>query len=35
MGTSDFLTQLSQHLPNVVNGMTPNGRVPDEGTMSV
>jgi uncharacterized protein YidB (DUF937 family) len=35
MGSEDFLSQLSQHLPNVVNGMTPNGRLPDEGTMSV
>lgn len=35
MGPQDFLAQLSQHLPNVVNGMTPNGRLPDEGTMSV
>jgi uncharacterized protein YidB (DUF937 family) len=31
----DFLSQLSQHLPNVVNGMTPDGRVPSEGTVSV
>lgn len=31
----DFLAQLSQHLPNAVNGMTPDGRLPDEGTMSV
>ena len=31
----DFLSQLSQHLPNAVNGMTPDGRLPDEGTMSV
>ena len=35
MQPGDFLSQLSQHLPNVVNGMTPNGRLPDEGTMSV
>jgi uncharacterized protein YidB (DUF937 family) len=35
MGSQDFLSQLSQHLPNVVNGMTPNGQLPDEGTMSV
>ena len=35
MAPQDFLAQLSQHLPNVVNGLTPNGRVPDEGTMSV
>ena len=35
MAPHDFLSQLSQHLPNVVNGMTPDGRVPDEGPMSV
>jgi uncharacterized protein YidB (DUF937 family) len=35
MEPQDFLSQLSQHLPNVVNGMTPNGRLPDEGSMSV
>ena len=35
MAPQDFLSQLSQHLPNAVNGMTPNGRLPDEGTVSV
>jgi uncharacterized protein YidB (DUF937 family) len=35
MPTGDFLSQLSQHLPNAVNGLTPNGRLPEEGTMSV
>ena len=35
MPPQDFLSQLSQHLPNAVNGMTPNGRLPDEGTVSV
>ena len=35
MQPQDFLSQLSQHLPNAVNGMTPNGKVPDEGTVSV
>lgn len=35
MAPNDFLAQLSQHLPNAVNGMTPNGRLPDEGTLSV
>ncbi len=35
MAPHDFLTQLSQHLPNAVDGMTPNGRLPDEGSMSV
>jgi uncharacterized protein YidB (DUF937 family) len=34
LAPQDFLSQLSQHLPNVVNGMTPNGRLPDEGTVS-
>jgi len=32
---NDFLSQLSQHLPNAVNGITPNGRLPDEGEISV
>ena len=35
MAPQDFLSQLSEHLPNAVNGMTPNGRLPDEGTVSV
>ncbi len=35
MAPNDFLSQLSQHLPAAVDGMTPNGRVPDEGSMSV
>ena len=35
MAPNDFLSQLSQHLPNAVNGMTPNGQLPDEGTISV
>jgi uncharacterized protein YidB (DUF937 family) len=35
MPPQDFLSQLAQHLPNAVNGMTPNGRLPDEGTVSV
>ncbi len=35
MAPHDFLSQLSEHLPHVVNGLTPNGRVPDEGSMSV
>ena len=35
MQPGDFLSQLSQHLPAAVDGMTPNGRLPDEGTMSV
>ena len=35
MQPQDFLSQLAQHLPNAVNGMTPNGRLPDEGTVSV
>ena len=35
MAPQDFLSQLSQHLPNAVHAMTPDGRLPDEGTMSV
>ena len=35
MAPNDFLSQLSQHLPNAVHGMTPNGQMPDEGSVSV
>ena len=35
MAPQDFLSQLSQHLPNAVDGMTPTGKLPDEGTVSV
>ena len=35
MQPGDFLSQLSQHLPAAVNGMTPNGQLPNEGSMSV
>ena len=35
MGPNDFLSQLSQHLPRVVDNLTPNGQMPDEGTISV
>ena len=35
MQPQDFLAQLSQHLPNAVHGMTPDGQLPQEGTMSV
>lgn len=35
MQPQDFLSQLSQHLPNAVHGMTPDGQLPDEGTMAV
>ncbi len=35
MEPQDFLSQLSQHLPNAVHGMTPNGQVENEGTVSV
>ncbi len=35
MQPHDFLSQLSQHLPNAVHGMTPDGQLPDEGSMSV
>lgn len=32
MQPHDFLSQLSQHLPQAVNGVTPNGQLPDEGS---
>jgi uncharacterized protein YidB (DUF937 family) len=35
MAPHDFLSQLSQHLPRVVDHRTPNGQMPDEGTISV
>ena len=35
MAPTDFLSQLSQHLPNVVNDVTPDGQLPDEGSVSV
>jgi uncharacterized protein YidB (DUF937 family) len=35
MAPDNFLSQLSQHLPKAVDGMTPNGRLPDEGSVSV
>lgn len=35
MAPHDFLSQLSQHLPAAVDGMTPNGAAPNEGTVSV
>ncbi len=35
MAPGDFLSQLSQHLPAAVHGMTPGGQLPDEGTVSV
>jgi uncharacterized protein YidB (DUF937 family) len=35
MPPHDFLSQLSQHLPRVVDHLTPNGRLPEEGTLSV
>ena len=35
MEPNDFLSQLSQHLPNAVHAATPNGQLPDEGTVSV
>ena len=34
MQPNDFLSQLSQHLPNAVHAMTPDGQLP-EGTVSV
>jgi len=35
MAPTDFLSQLSQHLPRAVDSMTPEGRLPDEGSVSV
>ena len=36
MDQGNFLSQLSQHLPNAVNGMTPDGRMPaDNGSIDV
>ena len=35
MAPQDFLSQLSQHLPAAVDGMTPNGAMPNEGTVNV
>jgi uncharacterized protein YidB (DUF937 family) len=34
MAPNDLLSQLSQHLPRLIDGMTPNGKMPDEGTIS-
>ena len=35
MQPHDFLTQLSQHLPAAVDGMTPQGQLPNENSVSV
>jgi len=35
MPQDDFLNQLGQHLPSAVDQMTPNGQIPEEGTISV
>ena len=35
MNQGDFLNQLSQHLPNAVNNMTPNGNMDDQGSVNV
>jgi uncharacterized protein YidB (DUF937 family) len=35
LAPDDFLSQLGQHLPRVVDGLTPNGQIPDQGTTSV
>ena len=35
MQPQDFLSQLSQHLPNAVHGMTPDGQMPDQAPESV
>ncbi len=34
MEPHDFLSQLSQHLPNAVHGMTPDGQMPSDDTNS-
>ena len=35
MEPGDFLSQLSQHLPNAVHSMTPNGRLPGNEAVDV
>lgn len=35
MPPQDFLSQLSQHLPNAVHGMTPDGQLPTQESGSV
>jgi len=35
MAPQNLLSELSRHLPNAVDGMTPNGRLPDEGAVWV
>ena len=35
MAPQDFLSVLAQHLPHAVDGVTPNGQLPDEGSVSV
>src|SRR5580704_18116773 len=35
MAPNDFLSAFSKHLPNAVDRMTPDGRLSDEGTVSV
>ncbi len=35
MQPHDFLSQLAQHLPTAVDHATPNGQLPDEGSVSV
>ena len=35
MQSQDFLSQLSQHLPNAVDQMTPGGQSPDQADQSV
>ena len=35
MSHGDFPSQLSQHLPRAVDGMTPDGQLPDDGSMNV
>ena len=35
MNQGDFLSQLSQHLPGLVDGATPNGQVQNDGSVDV
>ena len=35
MGPHDFLSQLSQHLPNAVHGMTPDGQMPGAASETI
>ncbi len=35
MAPQDLLSELSQHLPGLINHLTPNGQMPDAGTVTV